>query len=118
MAPAVVEAVAGSAAKDFKRESTAARLLGSGTKVESFHQTIADLRRKRWYCRVGHFPPGIRRFTNLCFPALISGQVDTIAKRLMSNQGKVCRYLRLWLLRNIAYSSIDNLRITIEHRYI
>lgn len=30
MAPAVVEAVAGSAAKEFKKESATARLLGSG----------------------------------------------------------------------------------------
>ena len=30
MAPAVVQAVAGSAAKDFKNESAASRLLGSG----------------------------------------------------------------------------------------
>lgn len=31
MAPQVVEAVAGSAAKEFKKESATARLLGSGT---------------------------------------------------------------------------------------
>lgn len=32
MAPAVIEVVAGSAAKEFKKESTGARLLGSGNK--------------------------------------------------------------------------------------
>ncbi|MCJ1415360.1 hypothetical protein MMC32_001692 [Xylographa parallela] len=57
MAPAVVQVVAGSAAKDFKRESTAARLLGSGC------AGIAEL--------------------------AIFHPVDTIAKRLMSNQGKI-----------------------------
>ncbi|MCJ1433923.1 hypothetical protein MMC27_003288 [Xylographa pallens] len=57
MAPAVVQAVAGSAAKDFKRESTGARLLGSGC------AGIAEL--------------------------AIFHPVDTIAKRLMSNQGKI-----------------------------
>ncbi|KAI9823320.1 MAG: hypothetical protein M1832_002544 [Thelocarpon impressellum] len=57
MAPRVAEAVAGSAAKDFKKESTTARLLGSGS------AGIAEL---------AVFHP-----------------VDTIAKRLMSNQGKI-----------------------------
>ncbi|MCJ1477359.1 hypothetical protein MMC13_006030 [Lambiella insularis] len=57
MAPTVVQAVAGSAAKDFKNESTAARLLGSGS------AGIAEL--------------------------AIFHPVDTIAKRLMSNQAKV-----------------------------
>ncbi|MCJ1295737.1 hypothetical protein MMC34_007301 [Xylographa carneopallida] len=57
MAPAVIQAVAGSAAKDFKRESTTARLLGSGS------AGIAEL--------------------------AIFHPVDTIAKRLMSNQGKI-----------------------------
>ncbi|MCJ1450303.1 hypothetical protein MMC28_000633 [Mycoblastus sanguinarius] len=63
MAPAVVEAAAGSAAKDFKRESAAARLLGSGS------AGIAEL--------------------------AIFHPVDTIAKRLMSNQGKVGSAARL-----------------------
>ena len=31
MAPAVVQAIAGSAAKEYKKESATARLLGSGT---------------------------------------------------------------------------------------
>ncbi|MCJ1374918.1 hypothetical protein MMC20_006151 [Loxospora ochrophaea] len=57
MAPAVVQAVAGSAAKDFKKESPTARLLGSGS------AGIAEL--------------------------AIFHPVDTIAKRLMSNQGKI-----------------------------
>ena len=35
MAPQVVEAVASSAAKEFKKESAAARLLGSGTSSQS-----------------------------------------------------------------------------------
>ena len=35
MAPAVVQAVAGSAAKDFKNESATARLLGSGRSIPS-----------------------------------------------------------------------------------
>ncbi|KAK4691205.1 hypothetical protein P7C71_g5745, partial [Lecanoromycetidae sp. Uapishka_2] len=63
MAPAVVEKVAGSAAKDFKKESAAARLLGSGS------AGIAEL--------------------------AIFHPVDTIAKRLMSNQGKVASAARL-----------------------
>ncbi|KAL8712785.1 MAG: hypothetical protein Q9220_002993 [cf. Caloplaca sp. 1 TL-2023] len=57
MAPQVLEAAAGSAAKEFKKESTAARLLGSGS------AGIAEL--------------------------AIFHPVDTIAKRLMSNHGKV-----------------------------
>ncbi|MCJ1307209.1 Mitochondrial GTP/GDP carrier protein 1 [Agyrium rufum] len=61
MAPAapaaVVEAVAGSAAKEFKKESATARLLGSGS------AGIAEL--------------------------AIFHPVDTIAKRLMSNQTKI-----------------------------
>ncbi|KAL8700466.1 MAG: hypothetical protein Q9201_005427 [Fulgogasparrea decipioides] len=57
MAPQIVEAAAGSAAKDFKKESAAARLLGSGS------AGIAEL--------------------------AIFHPVDTIAKRLMSNQGKI-----------------------------
>ncbi|KAI9803957.1 MAG: hypothetical protein M1833_000238 [Piccolia ochrophora] len=63
MAPSVAEAVAGSAAKEFKKESTAARLLGSGS------AGIAEL---------AVFHP-----------------VDTIAKRLMSNQGKITSTSRL-----------------------
>ncbi|MCJ1234154.1 hypothetical protein MMC14_002112 [Varicellaria rhodocarpa] len=57
MAPLVVEAVAGSAAKEFKKESATARLLGSGS------AGIAEL--------------------------AIFHPVDTIAKRLMSHQGKI-----------------------------
>ncbi|KAL8648234.1 MAG: hypothetical protein Q9210_005111 [Variospora velana] len=57
MAPPIVEAAAGSAAKEFKKESATARLLGSGS------AGIAEL---------AVFHP-----------------VDTIAKRLMSNYGKV-----------------------------
>ncbi|MCJ1250014.1 hypothetical protein MMC30_007240 [Trapelia coarctata] len=57
MAPAVIEAASGSAKKDFKNESTLARLLGSGS------AGIAEL--------------------------AIFHPVDTIAKRLMSNQGKI-----------------------------
>ncbi|KAL9102871.1 MAG: hypothetical protein Q9163_002023 [Psora crenata] len=63
MAPVVVEAVAQSAAKDFKRESATARLLGSGS------AGIAEL---------AVFHP-----------------VDTIAKRLMSNHGRVASAARL-----------------------
>ena len=37
MAPQVVEAVAGSAAKEFKKESATARLLGSGAYTEPHH---------------------------------------------------------------------------------
>ncbi|KAL3418679.1 hypothetical protein PVAG01_10395 [Phlyctema vagabunda] len=57
MSPPVASLAPGSAAKDFKRESTLARLLGSGS------AGIAEL---------AVFHP-----------------VDTIAKRLMSNQGKI-----------------------------
>ncbi|KAL9112374.1 MAG: hypothetical protein Q9187_007771 [Circinaria calcarea] len=63
MAPAVVEAVAQSAAKDYKKESAAARLLGSGS------AGIAEL--------------------------AIFHPVDTIAKRLMSNQGKITSVSKL-----------------------
>lgn len=59
MAPKVIEVVAGpaAAAKDFKKESNAARILGSGS------AGIAEL--------------------------AIFHPVDTIAKRLMSNEGKI-----------------------------
>ncbi len=59
MAPKAIEAVAGPAvaAKDFKKESNAARILGSGS------AGIAEL--------------------------AIFHPVDTIAKRLMSNEGKI-----------------------------
>ncbi|KAI4122584.1 MAG: hypothetical protein LQ347_006457 [Umbilicaria vellea] len=63
MAPAVLQPVGGSAAKDFKKESTASRILGSGS------AGIAEL--------------------------AIFHPVDTIAKRLMSNQGKVTTAARL-----------------------
>lgn len=63
MAPAVVEAVAGSAAQEFKKESATARLLGSGS------AGIAEL--------------------------AIFHPVDTCAKRLMSNKGKVNSVSRL-----------------------
>ncbi|KAL8991964.1 MAG: hypothetical protein Q9169_007490 [Polycauliona sp. 2 TL-2023] len=57
MAPQIVEAAAGAAAKEYKKESATARLLGSGS------AGIAEL--------------------------AIFHPVDTIAKRLMSNHGKV-----------------------------
>ncbi|KAL8844116.1 MAG: hypothetical protein Q9176_001522 [Flavoplaca citrina] len=57
MAPPIVEAAAGAAAKEYKKESASARLLGSGS------AGIAEL--------------------------AIFHPVDTIAKRLMSNHGKV-----------------------------
>lgn len=38
MAPQVVEAAAGAAAKEYKKESATARLLGSGKPVTHFHQ--------------------------------------------------------------------------------
>ncbi|MCJ1225832.1 hypothetical protein MMC12_002481 [Toensbergia leucococca] len=63
MAPAIAEAAAGSAAKDYKKESATARLLGSGS------AGIAEL--------------------------AIFHPVDTIAKRLMSNQGKITSYANL-----------------------
>lgn len=44
MAPQIVEAAAGSAAKEFKKESATARLLGSGTSIFNtrfeFHMLI------------------------------------------------------------------------------
>ena len=51
MAPAVVEAVAGSAAKDFKNESATARLLGSG-KVLLQGKWVDAINSDRvcWYC--------------------------------------------------------------------
>ncbi|MCJ1447040.1 MAG: hypothetical protein MMC23_007549 [Stictis urceolatum] len=63
MAPAVVEAAANSSAKEFKRESATARLLGSGS------SGIAEL--------------------------AIFHPVDTIAKRLMSNQTKIGKEITL-----------------------
>ncbi|GAQ11063.1 mitochondrial GTP/GDP carrier protein 1 [Aspergillus lentulus] len=57
MSPAIVQAGAGSASKDVKRESATARLLGSGT------AGIAEL--------------------------MVFHPVDTIAKRLMSNQTRI-----------------------------
>ncbi|MCJ1276181.1 hypothetical protein MMC21_003986 [Puttea exsequens] len=63
MAPAVIEVVASSAAKDFKNESATARLLGSGS------AGVAEL--------------------------LLFHPVDTTAKRLMSNQGRITSASRL-----------------------
>ena len=61
-AAAKVAKVAGathSSAKDVKKESTVARVLGAGTYIwsahQSFHRTNID--RYRWYCRVDDFPP-------------------------------------------------------------
>lgn len=50
MAPAVIEVVAGSAAKEFKKESATARLLGSGTQAELHRTSKTDFCRFRWYC--------------------------------------------------------------------
>lgn len=76
MAPQVVEAVASSAAKEFKKESATARLLGSGS------AGIAEL--------------------------AIFHPVDTIAKRLMSNQGKVASVARLneVIFRDTAHATV------------
>lgn len=76
MAPQVVEVVASSAAKEFKKESATARLLGSGS------AGIAEL--------------------------AIFHPVDTIAKRLMSNQGKVTSAARLneVIFRDTAHATI------------
>lgn len=41
MAPAVVETVAQSAAKDFKKESATARLLGAGTSVQLLEKAVS-----------------------------------------------------------------------------
>ncbi|CAD6582104.1 MAG: hypothetical protein ASARMPRED_000780 [Alectoria sarmentosa] len=76
MAPQVMEAVASSAAKEFKKESATARLLGSGS------AGIAEL--------------------------AIFHPVDTIAKRLMSNQGKVASAARLneVIFRDTAHATV------------
>ena len=52
MAPAVVEAAtgAGSAAKEFKKESGTARLLGSGLPDQEIGKSMADLLRLCWDC--------------------------------------------------------------------
>lgn len=57
MAPALIQPVGGSAAKDFKKESTAARLLGSGMDL-LFHvaSTIAKVPRLCWNCGARHLP--------------------------------------------------------------
>ncbi|CAD6590326.1 MAG: hypothetical protein ALECFALPRED_005482 [Alectoria fallacina] len=71
-----MEAVASSAAKEFKKESATARLLGSGS------AGIAEL--------------------------AIFHPVDTIAKRLMSNQGKVASAARLneVIFRDTAHATV------------
>ena len=81
MAPAVVEQVAQSAAKDFKKESATARLLGSGM--------VSFLR--RCFLNTKRYGLGSAGIAELA----IFHPVDTIAKRLMSNQGKVTSAARL-----------------------
>ena len=50
MAPVVVEVMAGSAAKEFKKESATARLLGSGEVLASRSPACnSDMVRFRWY---------------------------------------------------------------------
>ena len=90
MAPAVVQAVAGSAAKDFKNESAAARLLGSGRDhIHSCLDLVTESIRLCWYRRTRHLPSSkLRKFTGDSVLLNVE-QVDTIAKRLMSNQGRV-----------------------------
>ncbi|KAL9106920.1 MAG: hypothetical protein Q9227_008106 [Pyrenula ochraceoflavens] len=74
MAPAVVEVAAGSAAKEFKKESAMARLLGSGRPLKLFlGNYLAD------------GDAGCAGISEL----FVFHPVDTITKRLMSNQGKV-----------------------------
>ncbi|MCJ1368405.1 hypothetical protein MMC16_007547 [Acarospora aff. strigata] len=90
MAPTLVQPVGGSAAKDFKKESATARLLGSGS------AGIAEL--------------------------AIFHPVDTIAKRLMSNQGKVSfsssAMLRdVLLTRAHQITSYPNLKTVIFKQY-
>ena len=42
MAPVLVESVARSSAKDFKKESASARLLGSGKRADSYFLATTD----------------------------------------------------------------------------
>ena len=61
-AAAKVAKVAGathSSAKDVKKESTVARVLGAGTYIWSAHQSFhcINTNRYRWYRRVDDFPP-------------------------------------------------------------
>ena len=80
MAPAVVEAVAQSAAKDFKKESPTARLLGSGLET----------------CLLSIYVMATNRLGTAGIAELaVFHPVDTIAKRLMSNQGRVASVARL-----------------------
>ena len=65
MAPAVVEVAAGSAAKEFKKESAYARLLGSGQEEdpvlpfgeEEENLIGREINRLRWDRRTRHIPP-------------------------------------------------------------
>ena len=51
MAPVVLEAVAGSAAKEYKKESATARLLGSGMiYLNPRLRRITDMLRVCWNC--------------------------------------------------------------------
>lgn len=95
MAPQALQAVAGSAAKDFKKESGTARLLGSG-----LYPTARSPLRNRPLTVLGS--AGIAELA-------IFHPVDTIAKRLMSNQGKVASAARLneVIFRNSAHETIS-----------
>ena len=79
MAPQPVEKIAQSAAKDFKKESATARLLGAG----AFSRIMQRL------------PPLTILGSAGIAELIIFHPVDTIAKRLMSNQGKVATASKL-----------------------
>lgn len=62
MSPAVAQVGAGSAAKDVKKESGTARLLGSGRATQdilSIDRRLMKSIRFCRYCRATRFPPGM-----------------------------------------------------------
>ena len=93
MAPALIPAAAGASAKDFKKESATARLLGSGSSPGLYIRGSQELTAIQGPPASPSspsstpYPPPLR---SPCAPSSNRGtQVDTIAKRLMSNQGRI-----------------------------
>jgi hypothetical protein len=78
-------------ATQVQKESTAARVTGAGKITQSpsrQDKTLIGTNRLRWYCGINSFPS--RTFPYLIVLILLThSQVDTIAKRLMSNYGRV-----------------------------
>ena len=92
MSPPIASALPGSAAKDYKAESTLARLLGSGTYFDN-STTLLNLSNN-----LQDLPVLLNSLSSTLYTRNRSlndkhladpQKVDTIAKRLMSNHGKV-----------------------------